>query len=352
MQRLRAVAASRAAHCGLTRFTSVSSPISLYTYTKPHAALFQCQILLLYANGRDFWTCSSKRSSRNDLKDLKDHGPVSTYSDQERRVSHDEEEANARIRLGRAVRTLEEDIPNFFEGGFSDTSIYHPSLVFRDPCHSQLSNIVIEGRSIYLGLAVILRWMIRIYYGSIDVDIVRLVQFRGPYGGGGGDGPSLTSVNSVASLHIIKCHDLHLHLQQSPYSTGIQQFTSNAPYPINSTQLQPRESRLPEQAGDDHSVRLMVRWVFQAVPRHQIILSNFNPLSIKPSVFEGVFVYKFDEQGFIVEHVLQSVYPCPRCLPWPDGGIGAARQQRGAPKFQLDLCNNSFLEEVGFPQVA
>ncbi|KAJ3208666.1 hypothetical protein HDU67_006607 [Dinochytrium kinnereticum] len=237
------------------------------------------------------------------------------FSGKENRPFHDDEEALVRIRLGRALRTLQDDIPAFFDTGLTDTTIYDPDLIFRDPCHEQFSHIVIKGRTTYLGLSTLLRWLLRIYYASIDVGIIRLVQFRGPFGGGTdtGSGNSLNTSPSSSVLH----YTIQNTSAFAPHNFKQMAFTPFDSKVLRSTSAQAVEnSRLGsvEPEIEDHAMRLMVRWVFEAVPRHQVLLSYIDPLYIKPSVFEGIFVYTFNEKGFITEHVLQSVYPCPPLL--------------------------------------
>ncbi|KAJ3097954.1 hypothetical protein HDU97_004411 [Phlyctochytrium planicorne] len=221
----------------------------------------------------------------------------------------------ARIRIGHAIGILQEDIPNFFETGLTDTNIYHSSLMFRDPCHEQLSHIVIKGKSSYLISATVLRWLLRIYYDSIDIDIIRMTQYRGP-AGGGKDGQE--NGNGDVKIHIneIDVDRAKTTVAADTAVPGSLKFSENP------------ERLLENEDPEDTSVRLMVRWVFEAVPRHQALLASINPLYVKPSVFEGVFVYRFSDQGYIVEHVLQSVYPCPpllaMCRWWFKGNASQA----------------------------
>ncbi|KAI8613223.1 hypothetical protein BC830DRAFT_1133185 [Chytriomyces sp. MP71] len=64
----------------------------------------------------------------------------------------------------------------------------------------------------------------------------------------------------------------------------------------------------------DDSVRLVIRWMFEGTPRHTLYFASiFNPLNLpQPRVYEGVFVYTFDnDSGLIVNHRLESMSPTP-----------------------------------------
>ncbi|KAJ3118868.1 hypothetical protein HDU96_007610 [Phlyctochytrium bullatum] len=244
-------------------------------------------------------TCSRCKSSLASKPTANTPTPLLRFDDPSNDVDAPPPRSNptpdSRLRLGHAVLTLQDDIPNFFHSGLSDTSIYHPSLVFRDPCHESLSHIVVRGRPTYLSLANLLRWTVRLYYETVDVEIIRMVQFRGPYGNDNDGGGA-----SNGATHFVSSTECPSH-GQPPTNQPLTKFSlDNDPHPA--------------PPDDDTSTRLMVRWVFEAVPRHQALLSYINPLHLKPSVFEGVFIYRFDEEGYIVEHVLQSVYPCPPLL--------------------------------------
>ena len=57
-------------------------------------------------------------------------------------------------------------------------------------------------------------------------------------------------------------------------------------------------------------VLLSIRWVFEARSRSIPIVSEQNGVT----AYEGVFVYKFDKEGKIVEHLVQGIHPTPPML--------------------------------------
>ncbi|KAI8825145.1 uncharacterized protein EV422DRAFT_517603 [Fimicolochytrium jonesii] len=58
---------------------------------------------------------------------------------------------------------------------------------------------------------------------------------------------------------------------------------------------------------DAYDVQLVVRWIFEGTPRHLLIADDSPPRS----VYEGVFVYSFDQHGLVKEHRLEAINPAP-----------------------------------------
>ncbi|KAI9332226.1 hypothetical protein BDR26DRAFT_650272 [Obelidium mucronatum] len=69
-----------------------------------------------------------------------------------------------------------------------------------------------------------------------------------------------------------------------------------------------------EQEEDGESVKLVVRWMFEGTPRHKLLYAKLlSPLTPpQPVVYEGVFVYRFDnDTGLVINHSLESMSPTP-----------------------------------------
>ena len=85
---------------------------------------------------------------------------------------------------------------------------------------------------------------------------------------------------------------------------------------------------------------LHVHWVMQGTPRSSILRSLLTSDSfVERSVYEGLFVYRFNHQGRICEHSIQRIMPAPkqfaplRAISW--------FQQRGKMSVELNTTSTS-----------
>ncbi|KAF1803220.1 hypothetical protein FB192DRAFT_1322523 [Mucor lusitanicus] len=186
----------------------------------------------------------------------------SRLEEQERRPKEYE------LRVGFAIATLQDDIPHFFQKGLSEHSIYSTDIVLSDPHYTKLS---IHGRTAYLGIAQMLKWSTSMYFDDILLEITKMrvlpddVKIDDDYD----DYDDVSSSSSVV-----------------PYSS------------IHQAEQDIRARGIVK--------RLEVRWKLQGTKN----ATFFQP---EPRIrnIEGVFIYKFDQQGYIGEHRIQRIVPPP-----------------------------------------
>ncbi|CEG84452.1 hypothetical protein RMATCC62417_18254 [Rhizopus microsporus] len=162
------------------------------------------------------------------------------------------------LRVGFAIATLQDDLPNFFQKGFSDHSIYSPNIILSDPHYTKLS---IHGRTAYIGIAQMLRWSTSLYFDDISVEITKM-----------------RVLPNVPDIHDLDDQDL--------YFSSIRDAENDA-----------RASGIVK--------RLEVRWRLEGKKR-SLIFQHETTRHI-----EGVFIYKFDHLGYIGEHRIQTIIPPP-----------------------------------------
>ncbi|TPX62030.1 hypothetical protein SpCBS45565_g07103 [Spizellomyces sp. 'palustris'] len=163
------------------------------------------------------------------------------------------------INIGTATRILRDDLPNFMEQGLTTFDIYSKEVAFTEPYHLKFC---CRGRRWYKVLAGSTRTLLRMYFAEGELNIIKMQQMRGPERGAGDETLDAESEQSELDL-------------------------------------------------DGSGARLVVRWIFEGTPRHQLIANNMDILATPRSVYEGVFVYVFDDEGLIKEHRLEAIHPSP-----------------------------------------
>lgn len=242
--------------------------------------------------------------------------------------------------VGRATEVLRSDLPDFFlplsHGGtllgLSDRTIYSPSVSFSDPFHDRVesisnittkndnnrssrSSLTVTGRIPYTILAATVRAMCVAWFHEPQLDVVRMTQVKGP----------------VRKEHLDDIYPGEQRLDPTAVSGGdggggsghLPQSLRPSPSDVADPSGSRSRAWRSRSSGDgtlgslyapeDEAIRLVVRWVFEGTPRHQYL---FHALKIRQSVpepilYEGVFVYRFDDDGFIDNHRLQSLFPSP-----------------------------------------
>ncbi|KAI7818893.1 hypothetical protein BC939DRAFT_480063 [Gamsiella multidivaricata] len=106
-----------------------------------------------------------------------------------------------KIRVGKAVRTLREELPQFFQYGLCTTSIYASNIRLIEASHT---NATIQGKPIYFLLAGAVRWSFKIWFRDLEFEIQSIrVNDRGGRGLKGMDSGG-DYANATAS--ILKYH--------------------------------------------------------------------------------------------------------------------------------------------------
>ncbi|KAI7905936.1 uncharacterized protein BX663DRAFT_498178 [Cokeromyces recurvatus] len=164
------------------------------------------------------------------------------------------------LRVGFAIVTLQDNIPHFFEKGLIEHSIYSPNVILSDPHYTKLS---IHGRTPYLGIAQMLRWSTGLYFDHIKLEITKMRALPNDTTNDDENNENRASFSSIDEME----NDIK--------SKGSVQC-------------------------------LEVRWKLQGTK---------NPTFFQPEPrirhIEGVFIYKFDSQGYIGEHRIQRIVPPP-----------------------------------------
>jgi len=167
------------------------------------------------------------------------------------------------LNVGRAIDILRRDLPGLLQHGIPDTSPYSRDICFSEPHHLKLHT---RGLVSYLALVRLAKSGMSMYYDHPKFEIVHMNQIR---------------------------------------ANG---------QPTNSSDV-----------SNDSDVALSVRWVIEGTSRPALLASGLfsathrgpggklgeQAEAIEPSVFEGVFVYRFDSNGLISEHILENLEPTP-----------------------------------------
>ncbi|KAI9252943.1 hypothetical protein BDA99DRAFT_520458 [Phascolomyces articulosus] len=168
-----------------------------------------------------------------------------------------------------AIAILQDEIPHFFQHGLTEHSIYSQNIILSDPHYTRLS---VPGKTAYLGIAETLRWSLRMYFDDIQMEITRLRvlpdNYIRPdvYGDAGDDNNTMIpppSTTKKIDLNKIKSAQVIRHLE--------------------------------------------IRWQLKGI-RHP---SYFLGLAGPTKHYEGVFLYTFDQEGFIGEHRIEHIVPPP-----------------------------------------
>ncbi|KAF9108012.1 hypothetical protein BGX27_008503 [Mortierella sp. AM989] len=235
-----------------------------------------------------------------------------------------------RLRVGKAIRTLQEELPQFFQQGLCTTSIYASNIRLIEASHT---NVSLQGKPIYILLAGAVRWSFKMWFRDLEFEIQSIrVNDRGGRGIKGMDSGSDFGGGDATSF---KSH--FRASDQSTLTVPHQHFTNGSP--IDSTyHSNPQKSNIIvsrnyvdrlEQTVNSLGTRgggrvsdgekrplppattVTVRWTMKGTTRPSIILTSAGPAPPPPSSFAGVFVYQFNDFGFIDEHRIENIMPSP-----------------------------------------
>ncbi|KAJ3142411.1 hypothetical protein HDU90_004685 [Geranomyces variabilis] len=208
--------------------------------------------------------------------------------------------ADRHLNIGAATHILRDELPHFPTSGLETDDIYSDDVAFIEPHRSRLS---VRGKRWYKLLAGTVHSGLVIAFSHAELNIVS-VQQRGGRGGGGvsnGDG-----------------------------SWGGGEDGPNAAQE-NSTDV--------GSGGDD--IQLVVRWIFEGTPRLHpgLVAPQEHPVR---SIYEGVFVYRFDSEGKVCEHRLEAIHPEPPfAVNWMAGAFGGGSRAPVATSGQVGIHGRS-----------
>lgn len=187
-----------------------------------------------------------------------------------------------------AIATLQDDLPHFFQKGLSEHSIYSADIVLSDPHYTKLS---IHGRTAYLGIAQMLRFSTSLYFDDVLCEITKMRVL-------GDDEPDVDNLDS----NIENSEDLNI--VSSNNDNAIKSIPTKTIK--NTTCFSSIEQTEKDIKSRGIVKRLEVRWKLQGK-------KNATFLHPQPNIrhIEGVFIYKFDNMGYIGEHRIQRIIPPP-----------------------------------------
>ncbi|KAJ3115476.1 hypothetical protein HK100_001330 [Physocladia obscura] len=285
--------------------------------------------------------------------------------------SYTTDEGNSNVnwaQIGLATETIQHDLDtDFFKlstrgiKGLTTWSIYHRQISFTDPFHaasilanqttpvppspqqrSQKNSHLVTGRIAYGYLIAILRLILIAYYHDASIEIIRC---KNIIGGPLRDSDLDDDYSSFPSPSSSPNSSIH----PTPHSDNKEPRSVWRRRPRVSDSNDSNEgSAAANLLPRDDAVRLVVRWMFEGTPRHKFLYAKIlSPLSPpQPSVYEGVFVYKFDNPtGLIINHRLESMSPTPWvpkiCRWWIDrkkktNAKQSTAQDDGLPQLNSD----------------
>ncbi|KAF9551637.1 hypothetical protein EC957_006530 [Mortierella hygrophila] len=204
-----------------------------------------------------------------------------------------------KIRVGTAIRTLREELPQFFQQGLCTTSIYAPNIRLIEASHT---NVSLQGKPVYFLLAGAVRWSFKMWFRDIEFEIQSIrVNDRGGRGisglDSGNDSNNMSSTPNLLRLHGLK-QEVENGVGKKPGDT----------VRVDETNINQggggREPSLP-------ATTVTVRWKLRGTTRPSIVLTTSGPTSPPPSSYEGIFVYEIDDRGLINEHRIENIMPSP-----------------------------------------
>ena len=250
--------------------------------------------------------------------------------------------------VGVGIRTLVDDLPDFFHVGLTNTQIYDDQIRFHDPRHFHVS---FAGKRYYCATASVLRYALNSWFTDIEFDIVKVKQYRGgrdEFPMDNGDSGGMSERSDIAPFSDVESSlpctpPILLPAYLDPGQRSNRTSISNSPLlPLNSPAPSPLSSPSPNEPSKDKGniresqegseMHLLIRWTFSGIPRLGLLnpvpvsgsspnssYSNSSPNSssdvqhytVARSLYEGAFVYKFNHHGRISEHYVQSIVPAP-----------------------------------------
>ncbi|KAF9431207.1 hypothetical protein BGZ94_006888 [Podila epigama] len=242
------------------------------------------------------------------------------------------------LRIGKAIRTIRKELPEFFDHGLCDQSIYASNIRLIESSHT---NVSIQGSTVYFLLAGAVRWSFKMWFRNLEFEIQSIrVNDRGGRGGlggmdFGGDTDSINSTKDISSSH--KCTGMTRTFELEPsgdkdtggHANNIQAVEQDIQC-RNSAETDKTRIDNRMQAADSvvqslgqqefggtsseggaPSTSVTVRWSLKGTTRPSVVLTSSGPTSPPPSSYSGIFVYEFDDQGLVNEHRIENIQPSP-----------------------------------------
>ncbi|KAG0082250.1 hypothetical protein BGZ90_006780 [Linnemannia elongata] len=208
-----------------------------------------------------------------------------------------------KIRVGTAIRTLREELPQFFQQGLCTTSIYASNIRLIEASHT---NVSLQGKPVYFLLAGAVRWSFKMWFRDIEFEIQSIrVNDRGGRGisglDSGNDSDNMSSTSRLLRLHELK-QEGEVSVEKKPSDT------------VRVDGININQGGDSGGGGGEPSLpvtTVTVRWTLKGTTRPSVVLTTSGPTSPPPSSYEGIFVYEIDDRGLIDEHRIENIMPSP-----------------------------------------
>ncbi|KAF9155316.1 hypothetical protein BG015_010340 [Linnemannia schmuckeri] len=225
--------------------------------------------------------------------------PVLKYSeDNDDRITPQE----YKIRVGTAVRTLREELPQFFQQGLCTTSIYAPNIRLIEASHT---NVSLQGKPIYFLLAGAVRWSFKMWFRDIEFEIQSIrVNGRGGKGTSGLD--SGNDINNMSTSTLLR-----LHGSKQEGEAIVAKKTPCGTVRVDGINIKQGGGGGGDGEPSLPATTVTVRWTLKGTTRPSVVLTTSGPTSPPPSSYEGIFVYEIDDRGLIDEHRIENIMPSP-----------------------------------------
>ncbi|KAG0324488.1 hypothetical protein BG000_002200 [Podila horticola] len=207
--------------------------------------------------------------------------------------------------------TLRQELPQFFDHGLCNTSIYASNIRLIEASHT---NVSLQGMTVYFLLAGAVRWSFKMWFRDLEFEIQSIrVNDRGGRGrlsGMSGDWDSNTS--NITQV------DLSSTTNNSQVSTDEKAGFGQRDISVDH-ELKQRHVKIDSDQGQEQgqvqstppSTTVTVRWTLKGTTRPSVVLTMSGPTAPPPSAFAGVFVYELDDRGLVNEHRIENIMPSP-----------------------------------------
>ncbi|KAF8979499.1 hypothetical protein BGZ46_005346 [Entomortierella lignicola] len=264
-----------------------------------------------------------------------------------------------RLRIGKALRTLQDELPQFFEQGLCTTSIYASNIRLIEASHT---NVSMQGKPIYFLLAGAVRWSFKMWFRDLEFEIQSIrVNDRGRSGLRGMDSGSdfngtTTSYKSLLDTSNQNVsYGFHQHsVKESPIDSNHHHWNSQkSDINVDLDHIVMSEDTVGSAGtgnlgnyGEQPSppaTTVTVRWTMKGTTRPSVVLTSAGPTPPPPSSYAGVFVYQFNDYGFIDEHRIENIMPSPspeaiqRAFAWWGWLLGRTRPATAAASGESEV---------------
>ncbi|KAF9173254.1 hypothetical protein BGX21_008717 [Mortierella sp. AD011] len=242
-----------------------------------------------------------------------------------------------RLRVGKALRTLNDELPQFFDRGLCTTSIYASNIRLIEASHTNAS---MQGKTFYFLLAGAVRWSFKVWFRDLEFEIQSIrVNDRGQRGLKGTNSGSDFDNTTASSRRLFSVSDLNnITETHQRFANGFSSESAYHRHPQKSrvvvgTNHLDKFGEMIDSAGSRKGISdgerlplpattITVRWTMKGTTRPSVVLTSSGPTLPPPSYYSGVFIYKFNDLGHIDEHRIENIMPSPspeaiqRAISW------------------------------------